>query len=632
MAKKENPSSNTSKTSLNTDSEGKNNEENENKENENPNDEKKEKVNKEEIVGDIMANNPLVDPNVQEEEESRTFTKKEVLQDKKFSWLKLNEFLDYKYQYIPEAVRCLIECIIITVLFNIFPIMTLFIKNGKKGFTILKSLFTEKSLEDDTHIFVRSYLFLTAAYIIFCFVTLINNNILYISLHILDFFKIQINEIVTEILQVVHATNYYLSMCVTSFLIVLAYHYTINKYVLFEKKAGAEFVVLTFVLGYGCTMGLFFIEKFFLNFCTAEIRRREYRTRIWDINYKIFVFKKLVAISSAKGHDRKSLGEEMKSEYDPGFYIKQNGLKLDNKKDAIDIADTIFASLGVQTITYENLTIYFPENTSEIYEYLANKKINDKDLKEPLKYEDISNEAIKLQVEKMDMSRTLVDRESIFSKLDLILSAVVAYGAVVILLILFNIDYKVYLATIGPAFFTFGWIFSDTIKEIYNCFVFLLVKHPYDIGDRVIIDNKEYTVSRTDVLSSSFIDINGKLCYMPTPVLFNKTIFNIRRSKKQSEILTLSCGSQTKFADAIKFKEDLVAALAEKKHDFTGHVEIYKFEMEAGNVALSILIEHISNFQQESEKIKRRVICLNIVENVLSKSGITYNNSFKFED
>ncbi|EQB60220.1 serine threonine protein kinase [Vairimorpha apis BRL 01] len=562
---KENLSLDTNKTP----EDNQNNEENENKENKNTeNDDKKEKVNREEIVGDILANNPLVNPNVQEEEESRTFTKKEVLQSKKFSWLKLNEYLDYKFQFIPVTIR----------------------------------------------------------------LSLISDNILYISLNILDIFKIQINEIVIEILQVVRATNYYLSMCVTSFLIVLAYHYTINKYILFANKGGAEFLILTLVLGYGCTMGLFFIEKFFLNFCTAEIRRREYRSRIWDINYKIFVFKKLVAISKAKPHNRKELGEEMIPDYDPGFYVKQNGLKLDNKKDATDIAESIFAYLGVQNITYENLKIYFPENTKEIYEYLANKKINEEDNLEPLKFEEISNEAVKLQVEKNDMSRTLVDRESIFNKLDLILSVVVTYIAVVILLILFNIDYKVYLATIGPAFFTFGWIFSDTIKEIYNCFVFLLVKHPYDIGDRVIIDDKEYIVFRTDVLSSSFIDINGKLCYIPTPVLFNKTIFNIRRSRKQSEILTLLCGSQTKFKDAINLKEQLSNSLAEKKHDFTGYVEIYKFEIDGGNISFSVLIEHISNFQQETEKIKRREMCVDIVEKTLTKCGITYNNSFKFED
>lgn len=591
-----------------------------------------EKDKKEEIVSDIIANNPLNTGNEdQEEEEIRAFTKKNVIEEVSFSWFYLNEYLDWYFQNIPETIRVIAECLIIFILFMSLPILLLYLKKGGKvTLEVLKSMIYGGTQQDPVDHFLITFLFITCIYILNALVTLVSDNILYICLSILEFFNVSINEFTIQFLQIIKATNYYWRTALICFLVFMAHNYLLGEYQWFLTSYETSHVVLTFLLWYGCLMLILFVEKFFLNFCTSEIRRREYRGRIWDINYKTFVFKKLIALSKADPGDREDLATEMVNDFDPGFYIKHNDIRLNSSKDATDMVETIFAYFEIQHLTYKDIEKYFPENPKEVYEYLANKKLTEEDKKEILKFERISDEAVKLQQERTDMMRTLIDRESIFDKLDLILMSAGLYVGLLLLLILFGIPYQIYLASVGPVFFTFGWIFSDTIKEIYNCFVFLLVKHPYDIGDRVVIDDKEYVVSKTDVLASTFLDENGKTVYIPTPILFTKAICNMRRSRRQSESLTLLVDQSTKFTQAIELRNKVRKALKELKNSFTGEVTLRSFEMVGGNVALILVIQHSSNFQQANEKLKRREVCTEIVQKNLLSCGIKYNNSFGY--
>lgn len=586
---------------------------------------------KQEIVSDIIASNPIqvVD---EPEDEVRAFTKKNVIEEVEFGWFNLNAYLDAQLQSVPVTLRVLGECLSVIILFMVFPVGLLFLIKGKtRGINVLKDILNVGVQKDQISNFVQFYVFLTCVYILYVIVYFISDNILYICLFILDLFNMSVTEFTVQILQIIRATSYYWTNSLIFWLIFQAHNFLFHKYQWAVGSTDKAFIFVTFVIWVSIWMFVLFVIKFCLTYCTSEIRRRDYRDRIWDINYKTFVFKKLVTISKTDKDGRKKVADSMVSDFDPGFYLKHNDIKLSSREDAINLVESIFAYFEIQTLSFEDIKEYFPDNPEEVYEYLADKKIENEKA-DPIKFERMQDAAIHLQQERSDMLRTLQDRDSIFNKLDLILTTAGTYGCFLILLFLFGIPYQIYLASIGPIFFTFSWIFSDTIKEIYNCFVFLLVKHPYDVGDRVIIDGQEYLVNKTDVLASTFIDLNGKTVYIPTPVLFSKTICNMRRSKKQSESLTLLIDRSTKFKDAIKFRDKLKKALSEEKKNFTGEVIIRKFEVTEGNLSLTLDIQHTSNFQQANEKLRRRDLCTEIVSKCLSSCGVKYTNSFKYVD
>ena len=64
--------------------------------------------------------------------------------------------------------------------------------------------------------------------------------------------------------------------------------------------------------------------------------------------------------------------------------------------------------------------------------------------------------------------------------------------------------------------------------------IFLFIKHPYDVGDRVTIGDKTYTVKEMRLLSTIFLDSNACQVQAPNTWMNTQLIHNIRRSPQVS--------------------------------------------------------------------------------------------------
>ena len=75
-----------------------------------------------------------------------------------------------------------------------------------------------------------------------------------------------------------------------------------------------------------------------------------------------------------------------------------------------------------------------------------------------------------------------------------------------------------------------SWLIGSSLAEVLTSIIFLFVKHPYDVGDRVQIDKEQYTVKEIRLLSTILLD--SRSCYVQAPntVLSTKVrcLFGIR--------------------------------------------------------------------------------------------------------
>lgn len=74
-----------------------------------------------------------------------------------------------------------------------------------------------------------------------------------------------------------------------------------------------------------------------------------------------------------------------------------------------------------------------------------------------------------------------------------------------------------------------GSSFVETLTSI----VFLFVKHPYDVGDRISVDKVEYTVKEIRLLSTIMIDGGGCSVQAPHSVLNTKVSEGARESRRR---------------------------------------------------------------------------------------------------
>lgn len=60
-----------------------------------------------------------------------------------------------------------------------------------------------------------------------------------------------------------------------------------------------------------------------------------------------------------------------------------------------------------------------------------------------------------------------------------------------------------------------SWLIGGTCQEILTGIIFLFVKHPFDVGDKVVINKETYLVKEIMLLSTVFLDSNSTQVQAP---------------------------------------------------------------------------------------------------------------------
>lgn len=99
---------------------------------------------------------------------------------------------------------------------------------------------------------------------------------------------------------------------------------------------------------------------------------------------------------------------------------------------------------------------------------------------------------------------------------------------------------------------------GGTVTEFLGCCIFLFVKHPYDVGDRVDIDKTELIVEHISLMYSVFRRVdNDKTVQISHIVANGHWIENVSRSKAMKERITLGVSANTTSAEIVALRNDL---------------------------------------------------------------------------
>lgn len=593
------------------------------------------------LIQDMIAEEEVQPERNNEGKIGRKNSKRVLLKKTPFSWGNLDTYLHEKYESVNVLLRCFIECFVIIFIFMFFPILLILLPPYTKSYNIFKN--TDPSLKVNNYTeFFRENLFVSLCYCIFIFFSLITDRMLIVVGYILTMLGVSVEGFVAEILQMLVASKKHLRNAIVSILVFYLAVLLISNYKFLSTQISLCHFFMTLIFWFFCMSTILFIETFCMNILLSELRRKSFRGRIWDVNYKTFVFKKLAAIADASISGSNTNNEKvrmliwgLKNDFDTGFFLRHNDLNLTSQDQAKAIPNDIFVFLHLNddVMPYDLIKRFFPANHLEVYGYLSGNTVTKETTDfPPIPYETFESKCVELFQERMDIARSLYDRDNILRKLDFILFSVVLFFGIIIFLFLLNVDYKVYVASIGPTVFGLGWIFQDSIKELYRCFVFLLLSHPFDCGDRVRIDNEELIALRIDLLYTTFVTLTGKIKYIPNAAMFLKTIENYRRSDLQSEEVTMTVSKATTFDQLLSVRDKLSEFLRLNQNNFTGTIYIRNYEPAGDSMKVVFSIEHSSNFQDIKPRFIRRDIFLKELERVLDSEGISYNHAFTISD
>ncbi|PLW57999.1 hypothetical protein PCANC_00633 [Puccinia coronata f. sp. avenae] len=233
--------------------------------------------------------------------------------------------------------------------------------------------------------------------------------------------------------------------------------------------------------------------------------------------------------------------------------------------------------------------------------------IFDKDRNGDCSLEEIELTCLELHRERLALVASMRDLDSAVGKLDSILMFIWYTVSLLVIVALMDISFQTLLASAGTLVLGLSWLIGGTAQEILASIIFLFVKHPYDVSDRVDVDDVPYVVKEMHLLYTVFRQTDGKISQIPHSVLNAKRVVNIRRSGPISEKFSWDVNFNTSFEKIEQLRSKMLDFLKAERRDYTTafDVNIQDFEGQA-KLTLQADIKYKSNWQNEALKSQRR--------------------------
>ncbi len=169
-------------------------------------------------------------------------------------------------------------------------------------------------------------------------------------------------------------------------------------------------------------------------------------------------------------------------------------------------------------------------------------------------------------------------------------------------------------------------ILSDNVMQ---SIIFLFVIHPFDIGDRILINIngviENLIVAELNVFSTSFFKWDGTFFFIPNTVLIGIPISNIRRSNSIMESHLVQVGSKVSPEKLQKLKELLRRFCMEKKELFTDYILVNYDKIEDSNkVLIRVSMQYQTNYQHYESYLHKRSIFISELSRCLRELKISY--------
>jgi len=270
-----------------------------------------------------------------------------------------------------------------------------------------------------------------------------------------------------------------------------------------------------------------------------------------------------------------------------------------------------FVREGYETVSSDDLKAAF-DNEDEAE---AAFSMFDKDMNGDISMEELEAVCVEIGRERKSITASLKDLDSVVGKLDDVLLFIVCVVTVLVLISLISTSAAGVLTSAGSAVLALSWLFSATAQEFLQSCVFVFVKHPFDVGDRVSIygntgsslKGDDYFVKEISLLYTEFKKMEGHVVQAPNSYLNTLFILNMRRSGGLAEAVPIIIRFGTTLQQIEGLREQLLEFVKSEKREYQGNILTELREVtEAYSLTLNVVFFYKSNWQNELLRLQRR--------------------------
>ncbi|KAH9893758.1 Mechanosensitive ion channel-domain-containing protein [Xylariomycetidae sp. FL2044] len=227
--------------------------------------------------------------------------------------------------------------------------------------------------------------------------------------------------------------------------------------------------------------------------------------------------------------------------------------------------------------------------------------------------DEMIRKVVEVGKERKAIGNSMKDIGQALAVFDRVLLFVVLLIVIFIFLIFFQSSFLTTVATAGTALLSLSFVFAVTTQEFLGSCIFLFVKHPYDVGDRVDItgpEKEQLIVEKISLLYTVFNRIDKmQIVQVPNIVLNNLWIENVTRSKAMKEVIDVNVSFDTSFEDIelLRMEMEKFVRDPENSRDFMSDITIGVAGFgDLDKLQLKIAIKHKSNWHNDGVRATRR--------------------------
>ncbi|KAK9144159.1 hypothetical protein Sjap_004062 [Stephania japonica] len=236
------------------------------------------------------------------------------------------------------------------------------------------------------------------------------------------------------------------------------------------------------------------------------------------------------------------------------------------------------------------------------------------------------NWVVRAYIERKALAHSLNDTKTAVQQLHKLASAVVVVVIIVVSLLVIGVATTKVLLVVSSQLVLVGFMFQNTCKTIFESIIFVFVMHPFDVGDRCVIDGVQLIVEEMNILTTVFLRYDNEKIFYPNTTLSTKPISNFYRSPEMSDTVDFTIDVSTSVENINALKKQIQTYIESKpKHWNPKHSLLVKEIENVDKMKLTLCVLHTINHQNYGEKNMRRSELVFELKKIFENIGIKYH-------
>ncbi|KAH0861029.1 hypothetical protein HID58_089290 [Brassica napus] len=232
---------------------------------------------------------------------------------------------------------------------------------------------------------------------------------------------------------------------------------------------------------------------------------------------------------------------------------------------------------------------------------------------------------VKVYTSRKALAHSLNDTKTAVKQLNKLVTAILIVITIVIWLLLLEVATTKVLLFFSTQLVALAFIIGSTCKNLFESIVFVFVMHPFDVGDRCVVEGVPMLVEEMNLLSTVFLKLDNEKVYYPNSVLATKPISNYFRSPDMGETVEFSIAFSTPVSKIAHLKERIAEYLDQNPQHWSPiHTVVVKEIENMNKLKMALYSNHTITFQEYSERNIRRTAQSLAIKKMLEDLHIDY--------